>query len=67
MTAALASSPSFGRFPGDVEVDNDNDDDDDNDVCSDGGDLHHNVRVPQAWTFPQLGVLFHRHWGSAGG
>ena len=61
MTAVLASSPSSGRSPGDV------DDHDDNGVCSDGGDLHHHVGVPQAWTFPQLGLLFHRHWGGAGG
>ena len=32
--------------------DNDNDDDDDNDVFSDGGDVHHHLGVPQAWTFP---------------
>ena len=50
-----------------VDDDNDNDDDDDNDVFSDGGDLHHHLGVPQAWTFPQLGLLFHRHWGGTGG
>ena len=66
MTAALASSPSSGRSPGDVDSDNDNDNDDDSEVFSDGGDVHHHLGVPQAWTFPQLGLLFHRHWGGAG-
>ena len=30
----------------------DNDNDDDSNVCIDGGDLHHHLGVPQAWTFP---------------